>query len=407
MHLTTLDHCSACGGCENICPRGCISMANTVTGDRRPVIDEDKCVSCGLCVKVCPHLNEVQMREPEECYAAYRSDKKKRLDSASGGIGALLYETFFSVHENAVVYGVCWDSKTERVTYTSAVSPDDVDKFKGSKYVQPDVNDIYRAIGSDLIAGKQVLFVGLPCHVAACRQYLQLTRISDKDLTCVDLLCHGVSSHIFFTEELDRAKLRLKMDTVNHVTFRNNRKNQHFHLVILGKNSAGKSVTYDKGAYEDAYFRAFLEGISLNEGCYSCKFSEEKRCGDITIGDFIGLGQQSISPNFEGKAHNASMILSESDKGTALVSRVLEQCEYWNRPYQEAVMGGASLQKPFPRHSERVRFLDAYAQTGFLGAMQLVRGRELQKSQVKYTVKRVMAKLGLDADNLIKMVKRK
>lgn len=406
MHLTTLDHCSACGGCLNICPRGCITMEYTSTGERKPVIDGESCVDCGLCVKVCPHLSDVELHEPATCYAAYRKDGEKRLDSASGGIGALLYETFLKLHANAAVYGVCWNAETERVVYASAASQAELGKFKGSKYVQPDVNDTYRAVGNDLRAGKPVLFVGLPCHVAACRRYLELSRISDQGLTCVDLLCHGVSSHDYFTQQLQWIKEKWNMDRVDHISFRNNRARQHFHLVIQGRTASGRPVCYDRFVSEDRYFRSFLDGVSLSESCYTCRFADSKRCSDITIGDFLGLGTRQEFPVFAGQTHNTSVVLLNSNKGSELFAAIQDQCFSWERPCAEAVAGGASLQKPFRRHPKRNQFLTQYRQRGFLAAEQRVQGRELCISHGKQLVKRAMKKLGLDTDQIKRMVGR-
>lgn len=38
---------------------------------------------------------------------------------------------------------------------------------------------------------------------------------------------------------------------------------------------------------------AFNAGITINSSCFTCPFACEKRCSDITIGDFWGIGSES------------------------------------------------------------------------------------------------------------------
>ena len=40
---------------------------------------------------------------------------------------------------------------------------------------------------------------------------------------------------------------------------------------------------------ESSYYSLFLDELIFNESCYACPFANEKRCGDITLGDFWGI----------------------------------------------------------------------------------------------------------------------
>ena len=85
-------NCTNCEACINICPKRIITKQVDKYGQEHAVVDEDKCVNCDLCEKVCPEITSSELHSLKQCYAAYREDDAKRLDSASGGIGAYFYE---------------------------------------------------------------------------------------------------------------------------------------------------------------------------------------------------------------------------------------------------------------------------------------------------------------------------
>lgn len=44
--------------------------------------------------------------------------------------------------------------------------------MKGSKYVQSDLEGIFRQVKNDLMAGFNVLFSGTPCQIAGLKSYI-------------------------------------------------------------------------------------------------------------------------------------------------------------------------------------------------------------------------------------------
>ena len=91
---------------------------------------------------------------------------------------------------------------------------DDLNRLKGSKYVQSSIHDSYRLVKNDLRNGLEVLFVGTPCQIAGLKSYLH----KDYDnLYLVDLNCHGVPSlaylkqhahNITHSKEISEVKFR-------------------------------------------------------------------------------------------------------------------------------------------------------------------------------------------------------
>ena len=72
--------------------------------------------------------------------------------------------------------------------------------MKGSKYVQSDIDYIYRDVKKDLNVGKDVLFIGTPCQIAGLKAFL---RKDYEQLYLVNLVCHGVPSQKLLREDVE------------------------------------------------------------------------------------------------------------------------------------------------------------------------------------------------------------
>lgn len=89
------EKCYGCGACSDVCPRNAISMVINEEGFSIPKVDLSKCVECGVCEKKCPALVSKQSEQTLDgsvCMAAFRTDKEKRMGSASGGVAAIISE---------------------------------------------------------------------------------------------------------------------------------------------------------------------------------------------------------------------------------------------------------------------------------------------------------------------------
>lgn len=114
------------------------------------------------------------------------------------------------------------------------------------------------------------------------------------------------------------------------------------------------------------------------------------RVGDLTIGDFIGLTEQKNSPPFLGNKNNASLVLCNTVQGIQLWDDVKDSLNFYERPFQEAYDGGASLQAPFERHPLRDEFLAVYQKDGFLVAADVIRKATPKVEQLKVVISRVI-----------------
>ena len=383
------EQCCGCELCKNICHKGAIYIQEDEFGIKTPIINQELCINCKLCKKVCPQLNDVKRNKVLKCYASYRKNVIKKMDSASGGVASAIYEYFLNSKKNSVVFGVEFDKKFNAV-FTNTTDISYLENYKGSKYVQADINNLYKDIKSLLKKDKNVLLIGTPCQIAAINKFLEIKKISNKNLITIDLICHGVSPHKYLDEDLNYLKNKYKWDEIKKLSFRSNRKYRNFHLCIEATKNKHKKQ-YNKLAYEDPYFCGFLKGITLRENCYNCKYANVNRVSDITIGDFIGLGTSNKFQKFDGNPINASIIISNTKKGDNLISKLDKELFIVERSLEEALLKGTSLKKAYPKHKLRKKFMQFYTQLGFVETMNKIASEELRpkskKEQILHPVK--------------------
>ena len=108
-----------------------------------PAIDDKKCTNCGLCKKACPSLNKSEVynsnSDNPDCYAVMANDDI-RMKSSSGGAFTLLAE--YVLDKGGYVCGVAY-TKGTLVQHIIINTKDELDRLRGSKYVQADTNNVY------------------------------------------------------------------------------------------------------------------------------------------------------------------------------------------------------------------------------------------------------------------------
>lgn len=377
MMICPPDRCTGCSACMNACPLSCIGMAPDAYGEMHPVVEEDKCIRCGKCVRVCPSNNELDFNAPLACFAVWNTDGEKRRLSASGGVAAALSE--FVTGRSGVVYGTCLDA-TLVPRVECAGSPAETEKFKGSKYVQSETGFSLREIGKRLLAGESVLFTGTPCQVSGLRSFLGG---GHDNLILADLICHGVCPAGYLKEEIEYLRHKKGWGGVDAVRFRGNDGNNYKLSLWRG----GKCL-YVKPAYSQYYFAGFLKGVTLRENCYSCRYARPERISDLTLGDFIGLGEKAP---FRYDPENVSSVTVNTEKGRRFFEEMLEctpsvMCV--RRDYSERLAYAPSLRTPAVRDGLNCRFRTLYLQEGFVRAIR----KTLWASVWRYSVSRFISR---------------
>jgi len=284
--------CCGCSACVSICPKGAIQLKDNKKNIVSK-INESKCINCNLCRNVCPVNYPVQTKEPIQWYQGWAKDDILRSKSSSGGAARCLTEKFIS--DGGEVCSCTFENGEFQFSLVDDLKNAGI--FAGSKYVKSNPGMIYGQIKKDLVKGKKVLFIGLPCQVAGVLNYC---RDKVDNLYTVDLICHGTPSvkllNQFFKEH------GYKLSELSTINFRD--KN------VFALN---EDVKFTKVGEMDRYSIAFLTGSCYTENCYKCAYAKKERISDITIGD--SWGSELVQEESKG----ISLLLCQTEKGKKLV----------------------------------------------------------------------------------------
>lgn len=323
-----LSKCTGCFACANACPMDAIQMQPGKIGHLFPTIT-DKCIECNKCINTCPINNPVKLQQPQKTLAFWVKDDEEHHSSTSGGAAACI--TNYILEETGTVYG-CASLPHGVIEHIRVDKKEDSFKLKGSKYVHSHINNSYRSIKADLKNGRKVLFIGLPCQVAGLRNYIGN---DDNNLYAIDLICHGVPSQQVLFEYI--GSLGIKRNEISVVAFREAR---GYYLTVK---ASGRSL-YHKHECKDLYYMAFNDNLCFRDSCFTCKYSVPKRVGDLTIGDFWGLGKRVP---FNHDTHgNVSVVLVNNAKGRFLMEACKYEYDAEERTLEEAIAGNHNLHSP-------------------------------------------------------------
>lgn len=351
IKINRKDHCFGCSACAQSCPIQCITMKEDEEGFLYPSVDTSKCIGCSKCISVCPY-NERKEHDIQSVYAAINKNEDVRKRSSSGG-------TFYeiakkAIEKNGVVYGCAWDENMV-ARHIRVDSLDEIVRLQGSKYVQSQLDDTFVNVKKDLLNNTYVVFTGTPCQVSGLKNYLN----KDYDnLLLIDVLCHGVPSPKVLREYIKEREQKFGSKIVN-MNLRDKKKSWHrLHTNIEFKDGKNYFVFcgYDK------YMSMFLNNTSLRPSCFNCKFTSKKRPGDITLGDFWGIGKHMFEMDDD---KGTSMISVNTDKGRTVWDEIKNNFTVKEATYEIAESGNKVLSTPTVKNVNRDNFYDMFVKEGY------------------------------------------
>lgn len=292
-----VNECTSCQMCSAVCPTNAINIAFDEEGFYKPKISEALCIDCGECVKICyKYDNKIKVtsknKEGIECYAAISKDNNILKSSTSGGISSHLMDS--CLKNGYKVVGVSYDyDKDIAVTETTYVVTE-LDKFKGSKYMQSYTEKAFKEIVKNHKEHKYAVF-GTPCHIYAISKWA-VDRGRRDQFLLVDIFCHGCPSFHLWKKYSDNVKLKMKTSNFDRIDFRSKVHGWHEFCNSFYK----KSNKYDSDkSINDPFFTIFFDNQILAKSCYDCKLRSTLEYTDIRMGDYWGakydLDTQGVS----------------------------------------------------------------------------------------------------------------
>ena len=344
--------CCGCAACHDACPAAAIRMVPDVEGFSRPFIDAAQCLGCGRCGMVCPVLHPGEARSPVSVRAVKSRDDAIRLASSSGGVFSLLSTRV--LERSGVVYGVAFDPEDGRIRHVRVTSSDGLSPLRGSKYVQSDAAGVYRAVLSDIRAGRPVLFSGTPCQIAAMRRCVGG---SVAHLLLCEIVCMGVSSPLAFKTYLaaiDPGR------NVRSVSFRSKRVGwKHFSMELFSSDGVFHSETLRV----DPYLKGMLARLFLRPSCSSCPFRGLRSGADVTLGDFWNVHRRF--PDMDDD-RGTSLVLASTERGETAICDILPVCDYRETNWLHAIEINPALVRSKPTNSRRTVFFRCVGKENFV-----------------------------------------
>lgn len=344
--------CCGCTACASICPKDAITMEPDTLGFKYPKVDLSKCINCGLCEKVCAfndnYDKSLNLKEPE-IYAARHKDIHEIETSRSGA--AFIAISDYILENGGIVYGVGYKDHF-RVAHKRATTKEERNEFKGSKYVQSDLDGIFRQVKEDLKQGNTVLFSGTPCQTAGLNSYIG--KKLRENLVLVDIVCHGVPSPYIWRDYLAYIEKKYKNKVIK-VDFRDKSRigwSGHIESYVFNNDDKIEIKTYTN---------LFFKHVMLRESCGKCYFANIFRPGDISIGDFWGYEKTDADINKDNKG--VSLILVNTEKGLNIFNRIKSKMVIIPAKPENCLQ--PNLMHPSSIHPKRLQFEHEYVNYGF------------------------------------------
>ena len=284
----------------------------------------------------------VQIKKDPLCGCAY--DDAVWRTSTSGGAFSCICNLW--ADRRPIIFGARFDG-VEHVLHDWGAGAEASRCFRGSKYVQSEIGNAYRRCREFLQDGQYVIFSGAPCQIAGLRSFLGGT--FEKLLT-IEFICHGVGSPLVFSDMLRRTGEKFKSQVI-HYAFRSKLKWPQRNIY------ASECFLADgrKMVAGDEYCAFFLNQLCVRKSCGSCRFKNENRYADITLGD--ARGEDRIYPDKGDK--NWSVIVANTLQGESVVARLnmlmrlekypIEMLRRHNPSYFQAKGGNAKREEFFRR----------------------------------------------------------
>lgn len=389
IHIEDKTKCCGCTACASICPKKCISMKPDEEGFLYPEVDGNLCVDCGLCEKVCPIIKPADViNDKTEAVAIQLQDDRELYESASGGFFTAISK--YVIDNGGLVCGALYD-KDINVKHCLVSSLEECNSFRGSKYVQSNLEDTFTRIKDALQQNCMVCFSGMPCQVSGLKKYLGCEY---ENLITIDLVCAGVPSPKLWRAYLDNQE-KIHDSKVKYANFRN--KTYGYQCSTL-KLEFENGRIYSKSGRIDPMMRFFVSGIAKRPSCYECGFKGVERCSDFTL--FDAWHAKELTGKKDNDKGYTSVII-HTNKAEKIFDKISDSLVSYPIDLHQAIkLDGVMINGQPKKHAQRDAFYTTLDKYGIDKCIQ---------SYAKVTIKdRVLEKVKplLYRTGVIKVAKR-
>lgn len=383
IHIEDKTKCCGCTACASICPKKCITMKPDEEGFLYPEVDENTCVNCGICDKVCPVIAPADtVDENTSAKVIQLRDENNLFESASGGFFTAISK--YVINQNGMVCGAHYDDNFNVKHYITS-SHEECKRFRGSKYVQSELGDVFAKVKEALQHGILVCFSGTPCQVSGLKKFLG--REYDKLIT-VDLVCAGVPSPKLWRIYLDKQE-KVHDSKLQFVNFRN--KTYGYQCSTM-KLQFKNGKTYSKSGRIDPMMKFFVSGIAKRPSCYECVFKGTERCSDFTLFDAWHASELT------GKKDNDkgyTSVIVHTNKAEKILEKITNMLTCYSVDLEQAVkLDGIMVEGQPKRHTGRSEFYDVLNNHGIDECINRY-GKVTGKDKILEKVKPILYRTGM------------
>ncbi len=315
INTEDVSSCCGCSACAYACPKRAIHLVQDIKGFFHPQLDETKCINCGLCDQVCDFRQFMPSGLVPNAVVCRNKNDQEVETSRSGAFFPELCH--YVIAKGGVVFG-CELVEGKRVVHRYETTEEGVQRFKGSKYVQSELNNTFSECVNFLSNGRHVLFSGTACQIGGLLSLLKYKNISTHNLITCDLVCHGTPSPKIWELYAESIEKKYKK-VLQSVDFRD-------------KKAFGWRAHIETYHFTDRSFfsskkwtNLFYENIMFRESCYHCKYTTPERRSDFTLADCWGI--ENVAPELNDDK-GASLILLHSAKAREIFSILCSDFEW-------------------------------------------------------------------------------
>lgn len=315
IKLPNAANCMECNNCTNSCSHEAIKLKYDFWGRPYPFININSCIGCRLCERNCPEntKDSISRVSSKSCYAVI-ANRNILEESSSGGFATILSQLYLK--EGGIVVGAAFDN-FPYCHHIIAKTNEDLIRIQKSKYIYSQLDSILPELKNLITKSPEckVLFFGIPCQIAAAKNYLN----NRTNILYIEILCHGTMSNLIFPKYLKGINNHFHIQGIDFL-FRGNKKDPEY--LVFHKpeiiDSTKKRTKLTK--WYKWFLVSFLEGYAYRTKCYNCNYVGSKRIGDITIGDFWGIGR-TTKFHHEQK-DGVSLVLINTEKGNKVFENI-------------------------------------------------------------------------------------